>query len=261
MSSIQLAKTLSFDEDSRTWKLRIESLGLNAPSKIFLVERFFGPKTGFTGADSDYALEGPSPRVSWSEQKYLRVATESEILKYPKADPINTAPRFNDLNDKLLKAPRFGYYKYLVPIVEEYFPTWDFAVRRYQEAKAGSLALVQVNDTTTGALELFIVGGAPSREDSESNSVYPGDKVQFGARGGSGEYTFSVVSEGDLNLSTSHMDPNTGALVVGQCGWTLTCQILVAVADGLTTESSTINLVRVLPSYEARNSTEVIQDV
>lgn len=262
---IVLNKIISFEplegNVESGWKLELSTTSSGgAPSRVFIHQKFYGPKPGFTGATSDYSAD--TPEVEWTEPKYLRVATEPEIQALTAVDPkVSSDPAdYPTLGvtigsggsvERLLSIAKFGFYKYLTNQVTEYHTTWDSAQARYLEAKAGLLSLVIEEDGSVEApILITIVGRTPIRNGT-LNDVFPGDVVRFAATRGSGDYSFSVSKDSCV------INSETGRFVAGPSS---TGSVNIVVTDNVS-GSTSYHTLRVVDPTESSSTSEVLQDV
>jgi len=262
---IELHKTISFDPQEGNvengWKLELLTTSSGgAPSRVFIHQKFYGPKPGFTGSTSDYNVA--TSEVEWTEAKYLRVATESEVRDITAGDPkIGNDPEdYPTLGvtigsgqsiQRFLRVANFGFYKYLTNQVTEYHTTWDSAQARYLEAKAGLLSLVIEEDGSAEAPLLITIMGRTPIRNGTLNDVFPGDVVRFAATRGSGDYSFSVSKDSCI------INSETGRFVAGP---TSTGSVNIVVTDNVTGSTSHRTL-RVVDPVESSSTSEVLQDV
>jgi hypothetical protein len=271
MSQITLTKSIFFDASAPLemgWKLSVQASGTSgAPDRVFLNKRFFGPRTGFTGTDSDYVLTGQSQNsvqeyasVYWSESKFLRVAAEEQLPDTASSDPALSHP-FPRIGSGPLTIASFGYHEFLSRSFEEHHSTWDSANSRYLEIKAGLLALVQVEESLAVSSVSLGVRGDPPLRNGTLYQAYPGDVIHLVAWGGSGQYSYGIQSElgvSDNNYQSS-IDSSTGRFVMGPVVVSGTAKVVVSVTDVPSALIANLTINMVLPPEVS--GPEIIQDV
>jgi len=192
-ASITYVEPSEESDHSGGWLLEMQiAQAVNLSRKLFLLEK---------------KLTG----TSWGQPSYLRVASRSDLKKYPYSDPATGGETLQS-----------GYHSYLHFEAYSYFSSWDQANQAYLHARGHIRSLVGFDSesTLTSDLGMQIVGTVPERVLGTDYSLYPADSHKFTGVGGSPPYRYSI---GD-DSTGSYIDPATGEFIANNPG---TCQVMV----------------------------------